>query len=211
LTFHFPLQEGNKLSIKLIIFNTFILKYGKTAQGIYMPYQSNGLASLLYTTPKRRVFISYHHGNDQLYYDHLSHVFSNTLDIFCDNSLDRIIQSNNTDYIRWSISQNHIYGSSCTIVLCGSETYKRKYVDWEIKATLEKNHGLIGICLPTLPIINNGSQKPERLQDNIDTGYAKWIHWNGLTADLLKSTIEAAVLQPQSLAKNDRPMRQRNG
>ena len=28
-------------------------------------------------------------------------------------------------------------GSSCTIVLCGARTHERKYVDWEINATLD--------------------------------------------------------------------------
>jgi hypothetical protein len=43
------------------------------------------------------------------------------------------------------IRDKHITGTSCTIVLCGSLTPWRKYVDWEIKATLDKEHGLIGI------------------------------------------------------------------
>jgi hypothetical protein len=198
------------LSIKLIIFNTFILKSPDTGAE-KMPYQPQGLASLLYPMPKRKVFVSYHHSNDQDYYNYLSSIFSDKFDVFHDTSLDRALQSNNTDYIRWSIKQNNIHGSSCTIVLCGSQTHSRKYVDWEIKATLEKNHGLIGIYLPTLPIIDNGSQKPDRLQDNIDSGYAKWIHWNGLTPDSLKSTIESAITQPTALIRNNRTMRQRNG
>lgn len=176
-----------------------------------MSYQSNRLASMLYTQPKRKVFISYHHGNDQLFYDHLSKVYSDKFDIFHDTSLDRAIQSDSADYIRWSIRQNNIHGSSCTIVLCGPETHKRKYVDWEIKATLDKNHGLIGVWLPTLPLINNGTQKPDRLQDNINSGFAKWIQWNSLTPELLNRTIEAAIAQPISLAVNSRLMRQRNG
>lgn len=33
------------------------------------------------------------------------------------------------------------------MVLCGAEAPQRKFVDWEIKATLDKEHGLIGINL----------------------------------------------------------------
>jgi len=46
------------------------------------------------------------------------------------------------------IRENFITGTSCTIVLCGAQTHLRKYVHWEIKATLDKEHGLIGVNLP---------------------------------------------------------------
>lgn len=160
--------------------------------------------------PKRKVFISYHHGGDQAYYDAFSKTFSQQYELFSDNSLERALQSDNTDYVRWSIKEKNIKGSSCTIVLVGPNTWGRKYVDWEIKYTLDMKHGLICILLPHTPISNGGSSKPDRLQDNIDSGYAKFLNWNSLTTDTLKKSIEEAATTSSNLIKNDRSMRQRN-
>lgn len=165
-----------------------------------------------YRPAKRKVFISYHHGGDQPYYDAFAKTFSDGYEIFSDNSPERAYNSDSSDYVRWAIAQNDITGSSCTIVLCGANTHQRKYVDWEIKYTLDRKHGLIGLWLPTLPLLaDNGTQKPDRLQDNIGSGYAAWLKWGTITPDLLKTTIEASVAANNALIKNGRPMRQRNG
>jgi hypothetical protein len=177
-----------------------------------MSYQYPGFLASMMEAPRRKVFVSYYHAGDQWYYNELSRLFAASLEVFEDTSLDRRIQSESTDYVRWAIRQNNIVGSSCTIVLCGARTHERKYVDWEVKATLDERHGLVGLWLPTLPLLSNGgTQKPDRLQDNIDSGYAKWLRWDGLTADVLKATIEAAVGERRELVRNDRAMRQRNG
>ena len=101
---------------------------------------------------KRKVFISYHHGCDQAYYDAFSKAFCDTYDVISDNSLEREIDSDDVEYVIQRIRNDYVTGSSCTIVLVGKDTWGRKYVDWEIKATLEKEHGLIGVVLPTVPI-----------------------------------------------------------
>ena len=177
-----------------------------------MSYTTQGLFGGTNRTPKRKVFISYHHGGDQAYYDKFVQTFAGIYEIFSDKSLERAYNSDNTDYVRWSIAQNDITGSSCTIVLCGAKTHERKYVDWEIKYTLDKMHGLIGIWLPSLPLLaNNGTQKPDRLQDNIDSAYARWMAWSSLTPDALRAAIEVAVTANASLIQNQRAMRQRNG
>ena len=112
---------------------------------------ANGFLSGL-GIPKRRIFVSYHHGNDRAYYDEFSRFFSSAYDVIQDNSVDRNIDSTNTDYVIRNIRENYITGTSCAIVLCGAQTPWRKFVDWESKATLDKNHGLIGINLPSNPI-----------------------------------------------------------
>jgi len=164
---------------------------------------------------KRSIFVSYHHDRDQLYYDAFSRLFCDTYDIIKDNSVDRIFDSDDPEYVMRRIRENHITGSSCTIVLCGPETRWRKYVDWEIKATLDKNHGLIGINLPHNPKdIWGRVHKPDRLQENIDIGYALWKEWNELInlPSLLKLSIESAIDRSETFScQNDRPMRQRNG
>lgn len=103
----------------------------------------------LLSSVRRKVFISYHHANDQHYYNEFSRFFSGSYDIFYDNSLDRRIDSTKSEYVNRKIREDYIVGSSATIVLCDSETFKRKWVDWEIHATLYHRHCLLEIILPT--------------------------------------------------------------
>jgi MTH538 TIR-like domain (DUF1863) len=77
---------------------------------------------------KRKIFISYHHGEDQFHYDVFSSIFHNHYQAVSDNSLDRQIDSDNVEYVMRSIRENYITGSSCTVVLVGRETWGRKYV-----------------------------------------------------------------------------------
>src|SRR4051812_21993517 len=100
---------------------------------------------------KRKVFVSYYHGGDQAYYNAFSTAFCDGYDIISDNSLERRVDSEDINYVIRRIRESYITGSSCTIVLVGKDAWGRKYVDWEIKATLEKEHGLIGVRLPTAP------------------------------------------------------------
>ena len=171
------------------------------------------LADILLPT-KRKIFVSYHHDNDQIYKNILVRAFAQQFEIITDNSLSRALDSDDPDYVSRRIRENHISGSSCTIVLCGSETRWRKYVDWEIKATLDKEHGIIGVHLPTnLPDSLGGVHKPDRLQDNIDSGYAVWIDWGSFVSSLeaLNHYIEIAINKSSRLINNSRTMRRRNG
>lgn len=169
-----------------------------------------GLASAV----KHKVFVSYHHGGDQPYYDLFSKAFHDTYDVIYDNSLERRIDSANVDYVMRQIRENYITGSSCTIVLVGAATYGRKYVDWEIKATLDKEHGLIGVQLPTAPLnpISNTVTVPDRLHDNIQSGFALWVTWAQITANVaaLQQCVAEAKRRDARLISNAREMRSRN-
>ena len=164
---------------------------------------------------KRKVFISYHHGSDRAYYEEFSRVFADTYESCHDNSVNREIDSDDFEYVIRSIRERFLTGTSCTIVLCGPHTRWRKFVDWEIKATLDKQHGLIGINLPLNPRDLHGQvHKPDRLQDNLDSGYALWRDWDDLVhggAATLRSWIAAACSASSSNIKNSRPLRQQNG
>ncbi|MGJ4953068.1 TIR domain-containing protein [Bradyrhizobium sp. HKCCYLS20291] len=162
---------------------------------------------------RREVFVSYHHGGDQTHYDDLSSVMHDRLQLFTDNSLERRINSADHAYIMRRIREHHLHGSSCTIVLCGADTWRRKYVDWEIQASLEQQMGLVGVWLPTLPLSNNGGTvKPARLQDNIDSGYAVWRTWRAISADptVLTDAIELANNASVRLIDNTRARLDRN-
>jgi hypothetical protein len=163
---------------------------------------------------KRKIFVSYHHDGDQAYYDAFSKAFHDTYDVITDNSLQRQIDSENVDYVMRRIRENYITGSSCTIVLVGKDTHARKYVDWEIKATLDASHGLIGVRLPTAPVTaQNTVTVPARLHDNIESGYARWVSWADITASAqaCQAHIEAANAKDKRLIVNTRDRRLRNG
>lgn len=163
---------------------------------------------------KRKVFVSYHHGGDQTYYNAFSQAFHDTYDVITDTSLEREVDSDDVEYVMRQIRENYIVGSSCTIVLVGKDTHARKYVDWEIKATLDKQHGLIGVQLPTLPVNSQGRVLvPERLSDNINSGYALWLSWADITASTqaCQRHIEAVNAKEKQLIDNARARRLRNG
>lgn len=134
---------------------------------------ANLYASML---QKPRIFVSYHHGGDQHWYNRFSSVFSNSYDLITDRSLEEPFDSTNTNYLRQAIREQHISGTSATVVLCGAESWKRKWIDWEIQMTLNKEHGLLGVIIPTHPV-GNPPIVSARLHDNITSGYAHWIHW----------------------------------
>lgn len=172
----------------------------------------NGLLAAMMQPVRRKIFVTYHHGNDQAYYDEFSRFFHDQYEAVFDNSLERSIDSDNVQYVMQRIRDNHIMGTSCTVLLIGAQTHQRKYVDWEIKATLAKQHGLLGIVLPTHQTTYDGKiVVPDRFHDNVLSGYAQWVHANGLTAQHLTTLINAAAATPKILINNSRDMRRQNG
>jgi hypothetical protein len=166
------------------------------------------------STTRRKAFVSYHHRNDQYYYDEFSRVFHDGYELITDISLERRIDSDDVNYIMRRIREYHLTGSSCTIVLCGAETPRRKYVDWEIMASLGQQMALVAVGLPTIEVYpNGGTAKPLRLQDNIDSGYAEWTNWATLVdrPAALAEAIDKALANPKRLIVNTRDRMQRNG
>lgn len=162
---------------------------------------------------RHKVFVSYHHDNDQDAYEEFSRVFHDKYEVIHDTSLDRTIGSEEPDYVMRRIRQDYIKGSSCTIVLVGEETANRKYIDWEIKATLDREHGLIGVQLPTARANPNGRiSVPARLHDNIESKFALWLSWSQLTSstDRLERYIADAKERSKSLINNSRSVRVNN-
>ncbi|MEN5059033.1 TIR domain-containing protein [Sphingobacterium kitahiroshimense] len=103
-----------------------------------------------------RVFISYHHANDQKYKETLVK-WAEEYDIFKDWSVEiGDISDNLTDQqIREKIRNEYLRDSSVTILLVGTETKYRKHIDWEIYSSMydgsvNKKSGIIVINLPTI-------------------------------------------------------------
>jgi len=107
------------------------------------------------TRPKRKVFISYHHRNDQLYKQRL--LDSNAEHrIFIDVSVDTgdIDDSLSSEAIRRKIRDEYLANSTVTVLLVGTETKYRKHVDWElyssmIDGSVNKKSGILVINLPS--------------------------------------------------------------
>ena len=137
---------------------------------------------------RHKVFVSYHHENDQHYKNHFEGLFSSHYDIIDSKSVgDGQINSGIiTETIRQQIRDNIIRDASVTVVLIGTETWKRKYVDWEIyssigRSTYNSRTGLIGLKYPTRSGWNTASHNPNtippRLKDNLDCGFASTLNW----------------------------------
>jgi hypothetical protein len=170
--------------------------------------------SLPSLTTRPRIFVSYQHATDQYYYNEFSHIFHDTHECVYDSSLDDEIDSDDHDYIKQRIRDEFIAGTSCTVVLVGPTSYQRKHLDWEIKATLDKQHGLIGVQLPNLPVQpNNTVIVPDRLHSNIRSGYALWLTWQQVIASAanFKQYVADASNRPKDRIVNPREIKQRNG
>ncbi|GEM48710.1 hypothetical protein DC3_43450 [Deinococcus cellulosilyticus NBRC 106333 = KACC 11606] len=134
--------------------------------------------------------------------------------ILTDNSLQRALNSDNAAYIDRAVRENYIHGSSITVVLCGAETYKRKFVDWEIYATLLYDHALLGIVLPTCerdwttaPYL---PKLPARLRDNVNSGYAHLISYTTNPQQITVEIEKAITMKRSSLINNKRSQMSRN-
>jgi hypothetical protein len=148
---------------------------------------------------RRKCFISYHHA-DQAYVDVFINHFDHNHDIFIARQLgsmpDDIIQSTDADYVMGRIRADYVKDSTVTIVVAGKCTWARRYVDWEIQASLRAGqtvtpNGLLGIKLPTF------TNWPERFNSNLLQGtqhdcYGRWLTWGNSTAEALTNGVEAA-------------------
>jgi len=138
---------------------------------------------------RHKVFVSYHHANDEWDRDRFEELFSNQHDILVSKSVQigDINPLLKTDTIRQKIRDEYLRDSTVTVVLIGEDTWKRKHIDWEIGASIRQTQynsrsGLIGIILPSYPR-NNISEYthrtiPPRLHDNIECGFAKIYNWS---------------------------------
>lgn len=107
--------------------------------------------------PKHKVFLSYHHANDQAYKEALiAWNKDNRFDIFIDSSVDTgdIDDGLSDDSIRQKIRDEYLKDSTVTVVLVGAETKNRKHVDWEIYSSMfdgkiNKKSGVLVIQLPS--------------------------------------------------------------
>jgi hypothetical protein len=125
---------------------------------------------------RRKVFISHSHlhsGENEAFLRDFGDVFVPfQLGIQDD---DDFINSADTEYVMRRIREEYVHESTVTIVLVGPCVHSRRYIDWEIKASLNMGvdslpNGLLAI---TLPSVNGSAYLPERLSNNWQQGEAR--------------------------------------
>jgi hypothetical protein len=157
------------------------------------------------STTKHKVFVSYHHANDQKYRDQFERLFCDKHGIIIAKSVQMgdIDPNLKTETIRQKIRDEYLRDSTVTVVLVGAETWKRKHVDWEIGSSIRhtaynSRSGLIGILLPTYPSFSNSKYNPytipPRLHYNIECGFASMHSWN-TNPDVVQRWIHQAFLR----------------
>lgn len=130
---------------------------------------------------KHKVFISYHHLNDQHYKEELKRL-NQWHNIFYDLSVNTgdIDENLDNQRIREIIRDNYLRDSTVTILLAGLETKRRKHVDWELYSSMinGKVNKKSGILVINLPTTNCGyftaSQEGEK--DKIYPNFTNWIN-----------------------------------
>jgi hypothetical protein len=178
---------------------------------------------MVYQGIKRRVFISHYRG-DRAEVDAFINRFANIEKVFTPyvlgaNDNDNFINSTDPTYVMSQIRQRYLKDSTVTIVLMGSCTHSRRYVDWEIKSSLRQGqyntpNGLIGIVLPSQ---GNSAHLPDRFHENLSSDrsecYARYYSYPTSASDL-GSWIDDAydartnrahfIVNPQEMMKYNR-------
>ncbi len=105
--------------------------------------------------PVHRVFISYHHANDQEYKSALLSL-NESLGVFIDYSVDTgdIDPALPAQTIRKKIRDEYLRESSVTVLIVGTQTAGRKHIDWELYSSMidgqvNKRSGIVVVQLPS--------------------------------------------------------------
>ena len=167
-----------------------------------------------------KVFISYHHQNDQQYKDELIQIGSSLDGVFINKSVadGEIEDSLDDESIRRKVRDEYLKDSTVTILLAGKETIYRKHIDWEIYSSMydgkkNKKSGIFVINLPTSgssyiypdlyhwqkitdrsEYVKRYPNMPDRIIDNLITLKAKIsiVPWERISVSLLKYLIDDA-------------------
>ena len=152
-----------------------------------------GEINMAYQGIKRKVFISHYKG-DRKEVDAFIQKFANEEKVFTPyvlgaNENDEFINSTNAEYVMTQIRNKYLLDTTVTIVLLGSCTHSRRYVDWELKSSLRQGvyvpNGVLGILLPSK---GNSAHLPPRLKDNWSKGhvdcYARYKFYPGTPEEL---------------------------
>lgn len=145
---------------------------------------------------RHKVFISYHH-DDQYEVEKFIDTFDYERNVFISRALgvgmeQDIIDSSDTDYVMRRIRELYLKDSTVTIVLIGNCTLARRYVDWEIQASLRYGvtvtpNGLLGIKLRSYKKVGypNRLNKNLKQDDKQEDCYARVMNYPQKEEDLI--------------------------
>lgn len=132
---------------------------------------------------------------------------------------DDFVGSDDTDYIKRTIREKYLMDSTVTIVLLGSCTWGRKFVDWEVSSSLrnDTSNKRSGLLVYPLPSMNNTATLSDRIRDNRVDGdlaksYARYMSYPTSTT-MIRNQIELAFGDRDTkghLVDNSRALRHRN-
>ena len=125
---------------------------------------------------RHKVFISYHHANDQYYKELLCNMkFFNIENYKYQSIFDDYSVGNgdiddtylNDEQIRRIVRDEYIKNATVLVLLCGTQTKCRKHIDWEIHAAMYDSNinpkmGIIVINLPTISQWSYASEDSEK-------------------------------------------------
>lgn len=162
----------------------------------------------------RNVFISFHQGDEfevtvfrERYAQYFNEIRTLGISTEGDEYAEKI-GSGDSAYVMRKIREDYIAGTTCTIVLLGKCTWARRYVDWEIAATMRNNKadprgGLIGFQLGS--IAEQGQLTvPPRLDLNvaskngIQVGYAR-VYGTPESDGTIATWVEDAVTRSEDM------------
>ena len=130
---------------------------------------------------RHKTFISYH-VDDHEEVEKFIKTFDHSRDVFIaralgsDQTMDELIDSENDEYVMRRIREDQIKDSTVTLLFIGKNTWNRKFVDWELAASLHQGskaglpNGVLAILSPKL----SKAIVPDRFVDNWETGYANF-------------------------------------
>jgi hypothetical protein len=173
---------------------------------------------------KRKVFVSYHHADAvevRAFVDeHRSVMIPRGIgDGVTDD--DNFIGSDDTEYVLRRIREKYLSDSTVTVVMIGKCTWARKYVDWEIAASLRNDadngrSGLLAMLLPSLR--NNPPTVPQRISDNArmkgdSDGYGRYHYAPSSSTELagwLEDAADARFSRAHLIKSPRSPLRAKN-
>jgi hypothetical protein len=133
----------------------------------------------------RKVFISYHHANDQWAREALRQMnfWGDLFEDYSVNSGEIDDEYLSDEQIRVRVRDEYLRQSTVTIVLVGTETRYRKHVDWELYSSMRNSElnpksGIMLIPLPSTGITSFVAAHGAEEKNSVYPDVSNWTTWN---------------------------------
>jgi hypothetical protein len=146
---------------------------------------------------RHKCFLSYHH-EDCPAVEHFLDLFDGC---FIHRGIampEDVIDSNDPDYVMRRIRELYLDDSTLTIVLIGPHTWSRRYVDWEVQASLRRSQfGPLPNGLLAIQLWEDCRDLPDRVLFNVDSGYAGFWRYPKTNLELEDIVEEAYIARTE--------------